>query len=168
MPTADILPALLVRASGGVERLEATATVLGRFPRWECTIGETSLLAGDKLALYTDGVTEAGCLEGDEFGEERLLDCLGLHRDLPSHVMVSAVIDAVRGYSPHEQHDDITLIVAKCRADQSIEPNGTALRRSFVTRRVEGQFSIDPTHHNRRNKFGPRLLAPGIWLIAQC
>ena len=118
------LPALLVRAGGGVERLESTATVLGRFPRWDCSIGETSLLAGDTLALYTDGVTEAGCLDGDEFGEERLLDCLGLHRELPSHLMVSAVIDEVRRYSPHEQHDDITLIVAKCHADQSANQMG--------------------------------------------
>jgi serine phosphatase RsbU (regulator of sigma subunit)/predicted enzyme related to lactoylglutathione lyase len=118
------LPALLVRASGGVERLESTATVLGRFPQWECSIGETSLFAGDTLALYTDGVTEAGCLDGDEFGEERLLDCLGLHRELPSHLMVSAVIDEVRRYSPHEQHDDITLIIAKCRADQSTNQIG--------------------------------------------
>ncbi len=113
------LPALLVRAGGNLERLESTATVLGRFPRWECSIGETTLFNGDTLALYTDGVTEAGCLDGDEFGEERLLDCLGLHRDLPSHLMVSAVIDEVHRYSPHEQHDDITLIVAKCRADKS-------------------------------------------------
>jgi len=118
------LPALLMRASGSVERLESTATVLGRFPRWDCSVAETSLLAGDTLALYTDGVTEAGCLDGDEFGEERLLDCLGLHRELPSHLMVSAVIDEVRRYSPTEQHDDITLIVAKCRADQTTNQMG--------------------------------------------
>lgn len=118
------LPALLVRAGGDVERLESTATVLGRFPRWECSIGETSLFVGDTLALYTDGVTEAGCLYGDEFGEERLLECLGLHRELPSQLMVSAVMDEVQRYSPHEQHDDITLIVAKCRADQSANQMG--------------------------------------------
>ena len=124
------LPALLVRANSEVERLESTATVLGRFSRWDCSIGETSLSAGDTLALYTDGVTEAGCLEGDEFGEERLLDCLGLHRDLPPHLMVSAVIDEVQRYSPHEQHDDITLIVAKCRADQSANQMGLPYDRN--------------------------------------
>ena len=112
------LPALLVRASGNVERLESTATVLGRFPRWECSIGETSLFVGDILALYTDGVTEAGGLDGEEFGEQRLLDCLRLHRDVPPHLVVSAVIDEVHRYSPHEQQDDITLIVAKCRPDK--------------------------------------------------
>lgn len=123
------LPALLLRASGVVDRLESTATVLGRFSRWECSIGETSLAAGDTLALYTDGVTEAGCLDGEEFGEERLLDCLGLHRDLPSHLMVSNVIDEVRRYSPHEQHDDITLIVAKCHADQDTNQMGLPYER---------------------------------------
>ena len=123
------LPALLMRASGSVERLESTATVLGRFPRWECSIGETNLFAGDTLALYTDGVTEAGCLDGDEFGEGRLLHCLGLHRDLPSHVMVATVIDEVRRYSPHEQHDDITLIIAKCRADESANQMGLPYER---------------------------------------
>ena len=118
------LPALLLRAGGDVERLESTATVLGRFPRWECSIGETTLFAGDTLALYTDGVTEAGSGDSDEFGEQRLLDCLGLHRDLPSDLLVSAVIDEVRHYSPHEQYDDITLIIAKCRADESVNQMG--------------------------------------------
>jgi len=118
------LPALLVRASGNVERLESTATVLGRFQRWECSIGETNLFVGDTLALYTDGVTEAGNPDGEEFGEQRLLDCLKLHRDFPSHLLVSAVIDEVRRYSPHEQQDDITLIVAKCRSDKSVDQMG--------------------------------------------
>ena len=118
------LPALLVRARGDVERLESTATILGRFPRWECPIGETSLFTGDTLALYTDGVTEAGSPDGEEFGEQRLLDCLRLHQDVPSHLLVSAVIDEVRRYSPHEQQDDITLIVAKCRTDKSADQMG--------------------------------------------
>jgi serine phosphatase RsbU (regulator of sigma subunit)/predicted enzyme related to lactoylglutathione lyase len=118
------LPALVVRAGGNIERLESTATVLGRFPRWECSIGETNLFEGDTLALYTDGVTEAGSPDGEEFGEQRLLDCLRLHRDSPSHLLVSAVIDEVHRYSPHEQQDDITLIVAKCRSDKSVDQMG--------------------------------------------
>jgi serine phosphatase RsbU (regulator of sigma subunit) len=113
------LPALLVRECGDVERLESTATVLGRFPRWECSVGETTLFAGDTLALYTDGVTEAPSPDGEEFGEQRLLECLALHRGRPPQLLVSAVIDEVRRYSPHEQQDDITLIVAKCRLDKS-------------------------------------------------
>ena len=79
---------------------------------------------GDTLALYTDGVTEAFSPDGEEFGEQRLLDCLRLHRDSPSHLLVSAVIDEVRRYSPHEQQDDITLIVAKCCPDKSADQMG--------------------------------------------
>jgi len=118
------LPALLVRANDNVERLESTATVIGRFPQWECSIGETSLFAGDTLALYTDGVTEAENPDGEEFGEQRLLDCLRLHRDLASHLLVSTVIDAVGRHSPREQQDDITLIVAKCCSDKSPDQMG--------------------------------------------
>jgi serine phosphatase RsbU (regulator of sigma subunit) len=121
------LPALLIRADGNLERLESTATILGRFPRWECSIGETSLFAGDTLALYTDGVTEAASPDEEEFGEQRLLDCLKLHRDSSSNDLVSAVIDEVRRYSPHEQQDDITLIVAKCRNDESADQMGLPL-----------------------------------------
>jgi serine phosphatase RsbU (regulator of sigma subunit) len=124
------LPALIVRACGELERLESTATVLGRFPYWECSIRETSLFAGDILALYTDGVTEPGSADGEEFGEQRLLKCLELHRDLSSSDVVSAVIDEVRRYTPHEQLDDITLIVAKCRFDPSGDQMGLPYERS--------------------------------------
>jgi len=121
------LPALIVRDGGELERLESTATVLGRFPRWECSIGETSLYAGDTLALYTDGVTEPGSADGEEFGEHRLLNCLKRHRDRSASDIVSAIIDEVRRYTPHEQQDDITLIVAKCRSDANGDQMGLPL-----------------------------------------
>lgn len=112
------LSALVVRSDDRVERLESTATVLGLFKEWECSVAQTELFAGDTLALYTDGVTEAVNGDGEEFGEQRLLDCLLRHRDLPSHLLVATVIDEVRRYSPHEQQDDITLVIAKCRSSE--------------------------------------------------
>jgi len=107
---------LLVRADGQVERLLSTATVLGLFRDWDCSVGETGLFPGDILTLYTDGVTEAANVYGEEFGEGRLIACLQRHASLPSAVMVTSVIDEVRRHSPHEQQDDITVVVAKCKA----------------------------------------------------
>jgi len=110
------LCALLLRGDDRVDRLESTATVLGLFKDWDCSVGETSLVAGDTLALYTDGVTEAANGDGEEYGEHRLLDCLQRNRHLPSHLQIAAVLEEVRRHSPHEQQDDITLIVAKCHS----------------------------------------------------
>ena len=49
-----------------------------------------------------------------EFGEERLLEALKLHRDLPSQELLAALMGQLRQFSPNEQADDITLMVAKC------------------------------------------------------
>jgi len=109
------LPALLLRRAGEVERLQPTATVLGMFSPWECRTAELRLDAGDLLAIYTDGITEAFDAKDDEFGEERLIETLHAHRELPPHDLVTAIYDSVRRFSPQEQHDDMTVIVARCR-----------------------------------------------------
>jgi len=109
------LPPLLLRGGNTFDRLESTATVLGLFRDWDCLVEERTLRAGDILAIYTDGITEAFNDAGEEFGEERLVDSLRRHRHLPASDIVSAVVDEVRRFSPHEQQDDITLTVAKCR-----------------------------------------------------
>jgi serine phosphatase RsbU (regulator of sigma subunit) len=106
---------LLLRRDGSLERLAATSTVLGLFRQWECSVGECRLERDDLLALYTDGVTEAFDDAGDEFGEDRLVDALRRHRDLPSESLVASLVAEVRSFSPHEQHDDLTLIVARRR-----------------------------------------------------
>jgi serine phosphatase RsbU (regulator of sigma subunit)/catechol 2,3-dioxygenase-like lactoylglutathione lyase family enzyme len=108
------LPALLLRVDDGLDRLSATATILGAFKDWDCQLAESQLSPGDTLVLYTDGVTESFSPTDEEFGEQRLIDALRRHRGLSAQALCSAIVDEVREFSPHEQHDDITLIVAKC------------------------------------------------------
>jgi len=107
------LPALLLHSDNTVERLDATATVLGIFKDWDCEIGECQLNPGDTLALYTDGITESYNSADEQFGEQRLIEALQRHCDACSQAALSAIVDEVQRFSPHEQHDDITLIVAK-------------------------------------------------------
>ena len=107
-------PALLIRSDGGLERLGATNTVVGLFEKWECMVEESELAPGDAVLLYTDGVTEALSSEGEEFGEERLLEAARQHRQLTLPELVVAVTNQAQRFSPHEQADDITLIAAKC------------------------------------------------------
>jgi serine phosphatase RsbU (regulator of sigma subunit) len=108
------LPALLLRNDGEVEHLSAMSSVLGLFPDWECCTDERRLLPGDLLAIYTDGITEAFDDREEEFGESRLLDALHTHRARRPSEIVAAVFEAVREFSPQEQRDDITMIVARC------------------------------------------------------
>lgn len=108
-------PPILVGRNNNIERLGSTCTVLGLFNEWDCAIGECHLSPGDTLALYTDGVTESFNDEGEEFGEERLIEALQRRTGLPSQSLLASIVDEVRQFSPHEQHDDITLVVARCK-----------------------------------------------------
>ena len=110
------LCALLLRRDGTLDRLEPTSPVLGLFRQWECSVGESCLESDDLLALYTDGVTEAFDDGGEEFGERRLVDALRWHRDSPPDALLASLVAEVRSFSPHEQHDDLTLIVARRRS----------------------------------------------------
>ena len=109
------LSGLLLRRDDSIERLESTSTVLGLFPEWDCSIAECRLFGGDTLALYTDGVTESFNEADEEFGEQRLLSSLYRHRELPPSEMAQAILEDVKHFGSQEQHDDITVMVAKCR-----------------------------------------------------
>jgi serine phosphatase RsbU (regulator of sigma subunit)/predicted enzyme related to lactoylglutathione lyase len=111
------LSGLLLRRDGNVEQLESTSTLLGLFNEWDCSMREQELSPGDVLALYTDGITEASDERGEEFGERCLIDALRQHRDLPCEGLLTAIVDEVQRFSSQEQHDDITAIVAKFRAN---------------------------------------------------
>ena len=108
------LSALLLRANDTVEQLDSTCSVLGLFPGWTCTIAECRLAAGDTLALYTDGITEACDRSGEEYGQPRLIEVLRQRHERSAQQLLAAVIADVNRFSSQEQHDDITVVVAKC------------------------------------------------------
>lgn len=121
-------PALIVRADGSVEQLDATGPPIGLLA--EATFSEQSreLRPGDLLVLYTDGIVEAADPEDEEFGLDRLKTFLVEHRRAPLQ-QVSSGLDAelerfVRGV-PYG--DDRTLVLLR-RETAEANPAASALR----------------------------------------
>ncbi|AMV40730.1 PP2C family protein-serine/threonine phosphatase [Planctomyces sp. SH-PL62] len=86
---------------------------LGLFPDLAFDESSVTLVPGDVLVLYTDGVTEAMNARGDQFTLERLDAILG-RCSLPAKQMVDAILDAVDAFTgPIDPYDDQTLVVAK-------------------------------------------------------
>lgn len=107
-------PPLLLRECGTVERLEATATVVGLFGNWDGSVREVHMQAGDVLSIFSDGVTEATADNGDEFGESRLLSVLQETRELETDKILQKVEQAVEDFrSGGYPQDDLTMVVAR-------------------------------------------------------
>jgi phosphoserine phosphatase RsbU/P len=108
-------PPFVFRSGGGTERLSATATVIGLFPKWECDTRTIVLQPNDVLVIYTDGVTEANEDAGNEFGEERLQETVRAKLAGSPQEILTAIQGAVQKFSVGEQFDDLTLVVVRGR-----------------------------------------------------
>jgi sigma-B regulation protein RsbU (phosphoserine phosphatase) len=106
---AHVAP-LVARASGAMDRLPATATMLGAFAQWSCREAVAELGRGDTLLLYSDGVTEAGIDHGEEFGEDRLAAILRQFAALPAAELTQKVVEEVASFSAISRTDDVTVV----------------------------------------------------------
>jgi serine phosphatase RsbU (regulator of sigma subunit) len=75
---------------------------------------EYELASGDVLVIYTDGITEAGPTEEEEFGEERLIVTAPMYQQQPAAKILDNILSDVQQFSRGRQADDMTLIVASC------------------------------------------------------
>jgi sigma-B regulation protein RsbU (phosphoserine phosphatase) len=105
------LPAL-VRADGSVERLGAGGPVLGVIAGAEYEQAHVLLAPGDRLVIFTDGLTEARNADDDEFGETRLIDAAVRDRACSAPALQARLVDAVAAFTGGRLQDDATLIVA--------------------------------------------------------
>ncbi len=81
----------------------------------EVEVAEEDLEGGDRLLLYTDGVTEARAADGDEFGVDRLIDLLEQHAaaGLPAPETLRRLAHAVTEHQGGAPADDATLVLAE-------------------------------------------------------
>jgi sigma-B regulation protein RsbU (phosphoserine phosphatase) len=86
---------------------------LGLFLGTDFGVGKVGLVPGDVIVLYSDGITEAGVRQGEEFGESRLKAVVSAHGHKPLAEIQSEVLAAVRRWSGHEPEDDMTLLIAR-------------------------------------------------------
>ncbi len=108
-------PPLVLRRAGSCERLAIGGTVTGIFDEGTFEEGRVTLEPGDRLVLYTDGITEARSASGDEFEDEGLLRTLERCRRLDAQSMVDAVFNDVGTFAGGRLQDDATAVVASHR-----------------------------------------------------
>jgi len=103
-------PPILKRASGSVQLMENGGAVLGVFPDWQYENSLVQLAPGDRLLLFTDGITEARKADGEQLGERRLMHLLEkLAEEAPSGLN-ARLLESVKSFGGSHQQDDATLI----------------------------------------------------------
>ncbi|HUK53970.1 MAG TPA: SpoIIE family protein phosphatase [Candidatus Binatia bacterium] len=108
-------PALLISASGELRHLEPRSTVLGAIEDAvpvDAT-DEFDLSAGDRLMLYSDGLTEVWNREEEMLGIEGLGEIARRAAVLPLPAMREAIIQGVTSYSADPVHDDVSLVLVE-------------------------------------------------------
>ena len=112
-------PALLVRPNGRLSDLDATGMPVGLMESAEFTLADGTLFSGDKLVIYSDGVTESQSAQGEFFGKKRLYDVVTAHAAESCTAIHDAIQDAVTAFAEGAvQSDDITVLVLEFTGDK--------------------------------------------------
>ncbi len=95
-------------------RLEAGGPVIGLLASANYEQSTLMLRPGDILLAFTDGISEAMTVDGDEWSEDRLIERLVSCPDMPAAALVKCLFDAADEFAAGApQHDDMTLLVLK-------------------------------------------------------
>jgi sigma-B regulation protein RsbU (phosphoserine phosphatase) len=101
---------IVAHRDGTHDRLDQGGGVLGIFQSQHYVMGSHTLLPGDRVLLFTDGVAEACDPNGEEFGDARLIGLLEENHDAAAEELQKTILDAVGSFCGGNWQDDATLI----------------------------------------------------------
>ena len=102
---------VLTREDGVQVRLEQGGLIVGAFEECVYDQGEIDLRPGDRLVMFTDGLSEAVDGNGEEFGEKRLAEAARCNRQLLAEALHRCLLDRVTDFCGGEFGDDATILV---------------------------------------------------------
>ena len=105
-------PAPLIARNGSVEPLEGSSLPVGMFGQEEFSLTRLSLAPGERMIIYSDGVSEATDASNAEYGADRLRRLIAEHRFACPADMLAACRDDLAAFRLHcQKNDDATLFV---------------------------------------------------------
>jgi len=114
-------PVLYRRRNDEFRLLEATGGLLGIAENQSFDVENVIMKPGDILVLFSDGITEAQNMDGDLYGEDRLMKIIRNNKDEESKVIALQILEDVQKFSAMSTYtDDKTLVVIK--RDQNSKP----------------------------------------------
>jgi sigma-B regulation protein RsbU (phosphoserine phosphatase) len=103
-------PPLLFSRNSSSERLDGGGGVLGVLSDWQFAEREVELTSGDRLLMYTDGITESRNARGEEFGEWRLIDLAVRLQSCDAGEWTQSLVSSVREFNNGNFEDDLTVL----------------------------------------------------------
>ena len=107
---AGHLPPLIRHSNGELSSLKGTGGLVGCFPDWTYLEESISLGPGDRIWLYTDGLSEARAAKGGEFGPNRIERLIDELHDAPVAEAQERIWNAVLEFCGGTLEDDATLL----------------------------------------------------------
>jgi sigma-B regulation protein RsbU (phosphoserine phosphatase) len=108
--SAGHLPPVLLH-DGGAARIDASGLPVGMFCSADYTTTTITMVEGDALALYTDGLSETENGSGEEFGIDRLEQAYAARAGKPPAEVVTECLAEVDRFRSGPPADDITMMV---------------------------------------------------------
>ncbi|HEX8618134.1 MAG TPA: SpoIIE family protein phosphatase [Thermoanaerobaculia bacterium] len=102
---------ILARADGTIVRLAEGGPAFSRLFRDSYEEREIDLQPGDRLVLFTDGVSESVDTTGELFGEQRIEELVARAGNVAAHELQQTIVAASTSFSGGEVDDDVTLVV---------------------------------------------------------
>lgn len=111
---------LLLRPDGTVLKTGSWGPFVGAFEDMTWSEQLVKLEPGDTLLLYTDGVNEARSQDGQFFGDERLIELLGMQNRNSTRELVTGIEEVIVQFQQGRPRDDLALLAVRVLANPAI------------------------------------------------